>query len=97
MRKEKKQAKLTSDIEVGDGGDDALVVMSFAHELAGVVREDFAQRQNGSPVFQVIDAEILGRLDLFAVQIPEHRRPWITLHFHLESIQFKISKLNYYC
>jgi hypothetical protein len=45
----------------------------------------------------VIDAEILGRLDLFAVQIPEHRRPWITLHFHLESIQFKNWKLNYYC
>ena len=47
MKKNKKGMKseeLTSDVEVSDGRDDALVVVSFAHELAGVVREHFTQR-----------------------------------------------------
>ena len=82
----KETAKLTNDFQMSDGRDDALVVVSFTHELASVVRENFTQCQNGSSIFQVINTEILGRLNLFAVQIPENRRPWITLHFHFKSV-----------
>lgn len=81
------KSKLTGDVELGDGRDDAFVVVSFAHELAGVVRKDFAQHQDGRAIFQVIDTEIFGRLDLFTVQIPKDGRFWITFHFHLESVQ----------
>lgn len=77
---------LTGDVELGDGGGDALVVLSVAHQLAAVVGEHLAQRQDARAVFEVVDAKLFGRYQLFAIQVPGDHGFRERVNFHLKPI-----------